>query len=194
MISSARRLITLPATASARDLPSCCRAWAACVQQDLFAPTGTTDFGSQISQLSKPHLTVEENLLLGAAPGGKGHWTLETVYALFPILRERRERMGTALSGGQQQMVAVGRAMLGNPHVLPLDEPSENLSPILIDDLVTIFNKIRDAGTGIVVVERHLTLARRVTQRFVVMAKGESIDRGRSEDIDSAQHRAALAL
>jgi len=141
-----------------------------------------------------PHLTVGENLLLGAACGRKGHWTPESVYKLFPILRERRDRMGMQLSGGQQQMLAVGRALLGNPRVLLLDEPSEGLSPVLIDDLARVFNEIRAAGTGVLMVEQHLNLVRRVSLRFVVMAKGEIIARGRTEDIDTEQHRAALAF
>jgi len=137
-----------------------------------------------------PHLTVGENLLLGR----KGHWTAEAVYKLFPILRERRDKMGNELSGGQQQMLAVGRALLGNPRVLLLDEPSEGLSPVLVDELADIFNKIRAAGTGVLIVEQHLNLVRRVSQRFVVMAKGEIIDRGLTADIDSERHRAALAF
>jgi len=145
-------------------------------------------------RLILPHLTVQENLLLGAAAGRKGQWTLQRVFELFPILLERRHKMGTALSGGQQQMLAVGRALLGNPRVILLDEPSEGLSPILVDELVNTFNKIRDTGTGVLVVEQHLNLVRRTTQRFVVMAKGEIIDRGRTDDIDSDQHRAALAF
>jgi len=110
------------------------------------------------------------------------------------VLRERRDRMGTELSGGQQQMLAVGRALLGNPRVLLLDEPSEGLSPVLVDELAQVFNQIRAAGTGVLMVEQHLNLVRRVSQRFVVMAKGEIIDRGRTEDIDTEQHRAALAF
>lgn len=145
-------------------------------------------------RLILPHLTVRENLQLGAAAGRKGHWTLERIYELFPILRDRRDKMGTALSGGQQQMLAVGRALLGNPRVLLLDEPSEGLSPILVDDLVATFNRIREAGTGILVVEQHLNLVRRTTQRFVVMAKGEIIDRGRTDEIDAPKHREALAF
>ena len=141
-----------------------------------------------------PHLTVGENLLLGAACRRKGPWTPEAVFKLFPVLRERRDKMGMELSGGQQQMLAVGRALLGNPRVLLLDEPSEGLSPVLVDELANIFNKIRAAGTGVLMVEQHLKLVRRVSQRFVVMAKGEIIDRGRTEDIDSEQHRAALAF
>ncbi|WP_213956896.1 ABC transporter ATP-binding protein [Variovorax sp. dw_954] len=141
-----------------------------------------------------PHLTVGDNLLLGAASRRKGHWSMESVYKLFPVLRERRDRMGTELSGGQQQMLAVGRALLGNPRVLLLDEPSEGLSPVLVDELANVFNQIRAAGTGVLMVEQHLNLVRRVSQRFVVMAKGEIIDRGRTEDIDTEQHRAALAF
>ena len=145
-------------------------------------------------RLILPHLTVQENLLLGAASGRKGHWTLETIYGLFPVLRDRRARMGTELSGGQQQMLAVGRALLGNPRVLLLDEPSEGLAPLLVDELAATFNKIGEAGVGILIVEQHLSLVRRITQRFVVMAKGEIIDRGQTADIDSAQHQAALAF
>jgi ABC-type branched-subunit amino acid transport system ATPase component len=145
-------------------------------------------------RLILPHLTVQDNLLLGAAGGRKGLWTLQKIFELFPILLERRHRLGTALSGGQQQMLAVGRALLGNPKVILLDEPSEGLSPILVDDLATTFNKIRDTGTGVLIVEQHLNLVRRTTQRFVVMAKGEIIDRGRTEDIDCERHRAALAF
>ena len=141
-----------------------------------------------------PHLTVQENLLLGAASRRKGMWTLKRVYDLFPILLERRNSMGDHLSGGQQQMLAVGRALLGNPGILLLDEPTEGLSPILIDDLVSVFNEIRRAGTGILVVEQHLNLVRRVTQRFVVMSKGQIIDSGATEEIDSEKHRAALAF
>jgi ABC-type branched-subunit amino acid transport system ATPase component len=164
---------------------------------ERLAPYMAPKHGVSISpqgRLILPHLTVRENLLLGAAPGRPGRWTLDSVYALFPILRERRDRMGTALSGGQQQMLAVGRALLGNPRVLLLDEPSEGLSPILVDELATTFNTIRAAGTGILVVEQHLNLVRRVSQRFVVMAKGEIIDRGQTVDLDSEQHRAALAF
>lgn len=140
------------------------------------------------------HLTVAENLMLGAACGRKGQWTMASVYALFPILHERRDKVGTALSGGQQQMLAVGRALMGNPRVLLLDEPSEGLSPLLVDELAWVFNQIRQAGTGVLMVEQHLNLVRRVTQRFVVMAKGEIIDRGSTDQIDSDIHRAALAF
>ena len=141
-----------------------------------------------------PHLTVKENLLLGEACRRAGPWTLEKIYGLFPILRERRDASGVALSGGQQQMLAVGRALMGNPRVLMLDEPSEGLSPVLVDELATVFTQVAAAGVGILIVEQHLSLVRRVSRRFVVMSKGEIVDRGRTADIDSARHKTALAL
>ena len=141
-----------------------------------------------------PHLTVGDNLRLGAATGRQGRWDMRSVFKLFPVLEERKEKMGNALSGGQQQMLAVGRALLGNPRVLLLDEPSEGLSPVLVDELARIFNEIRAEGTGLLMVEQHLNLVRRVSQRFVVMAKGEIIDRGLTENIDKEQHQAALAF
>ena len=145
-------------------------------------------------RLILPHLTVKENLLLGAASRRNGQWTLDKIFDHFPILRERHNKLGTALSGGQQQMLSVGRALMGNPRVLLLDEPSEGLSPVLVDDLVTVFKKIQDTGTGILIVEQHLNLVRRSTQRFVVISKGEIIDRGLTPDLDKQDHQAALAF
>jgi len=141
-----------------------------------------------------PHLTVRENLLLGEACKRRGPWTLEKIYDLFPVLRERRNASGAALSGGQQQMLAVGRALLGNPRVLLLDEPSEGLSPVLVDELAAVFNQILAAGVGVLMVEQHLSLVRRVSRRFVVMAKGEIIDRGLTADIGCERHKVALAF
>ena len=145
-------------------------------------------------RLILPHLSVQENLLLGQAARRKGRWTLKEVYELFPVLKERRDMPGTALSGGQQQMLAIGRALMGNPQVLVLDEPSEGLSPVLVDELARVLQQIRCTGTGVLLVEQHLNLVRRVCQRFAVMAKGEIIDRGLMDDIDQPDHQAALAF
>lgn len=145
-------------------------------------------------RLVLPHLTVRENLLLGAASGRKGHWGLQRVNELFPILKERWNQMGTNLSGGQQQMLALGRALMANPKILLLDEPSEGLSPVVVDELAKVIDAIRSTGTGVLIVEQHLNLVRRVSQRFVVMSKGQIIDRGRTESIDSERHQAALAF
>jgi branched-chain amino acid transport system ATP-binding protein len=89
-----------------------------------------------------------------------GYWTLRAVYDLFPVLEERSNRPGTMLSGGQQQMLAIGRALMANPNLILLDEPSEGLSPVLIDGLVGALNAIRKAGTGVLVVEQHLNLVK----------------------------------
>ena len=85
------------------------------------------------------NLTVEENLMLGAANGRKGPWTVPEIYRLFPILQERAHTPGTALSGGQQQMLAVGRALMANPSLILLDEPTEGLAPVVVAQLGQIF-------------------------------------------------------
>jgi branched-chain amino acid transport system ATP-binding protein len=183
-----------PSSARRRSAPapSWSAAWSCGLPGYLAAKQGATL--SPQGRMILPHLTVKENLLLGEACRRKGPWTLDKVYELFPVLRERRNASGMALSGGQQQMLAVGRALLGNPRVLLLDEPSEGLSPVLIDELTGVFARISASGVGILIVEQHLNLVRRITQRFLVMAKGQIIDRGRTEDIDSEQHRTALAF
>jgi branched-chain amino acid transport system ATP-binding protein len=141
-----------------------------------------------------PNLTVKENLLLGRSTGRAGHWTLKTINELFPVLEERADRLGTMLSGGQQQMLAIGRALMANPSLILLDEPSEGLSPVLIDGLVDTLNKIRSAGTGVLVVEQHLNLVKRATDRFVILAKGEVVGAGAIAAISAPENQALMAL
>jgi branched-chain amino acid transport system ATP-binding protein len=124
------------------------------------------------------NLTVEENLLLGAAVGRKGHWNVAEVYRLFPILQERAHTPGTALSGGQQQMLAVGRALMGNPALILLDEPSEGLAPVIVDQLGVIFNEVAAQGTALLLIEQNMTLVTRVTERYCAMAKGSVVAAG----------------
>ncbi len=124
------------------------------------------------------NLTVEENLQLGAAVRRKGPWTVPKVYELFPILKERAHTPGTALSGGQQQMLAVGRALMANPSLILLDEPTEGLAPVIVDQLADIFNRVAAQGTALLLIEQNMSLVMRVTQRYLAMAKGAVIARG----------------
>lgn len=124
------------------------------------------------------NLTVEENLRLGAATGRSGPWTLEAVYRLFPVLQERAHTPGTALSGGQQQMLAVGRALMANPSLILLDEPTEGLAPVIVDQLGVIFNEVADQGTALLLIEQNLTLVARVAHRYLAMTKGAIVSEG----------------
>lgn len=124
------------------------------------------------------NLTVEENLLLGAAVRRPGPWSVPAIYDLFPILRERAHTPGTALSGGQQQMLAVGRALMANPSLILLDEPTEGLAPVIVDQLAEIFNKVAAQGTALLLIEQNLSLVMRVAQRYVAMSKGSVVAQG----------------
>ncbi len=118
-----------------------------------------------------PSLSVEENLGIGAA-GSRGPWTLAAVYALFPILAERRRNPATALSGGQQQMVAIGRALMSNPRLLLCDELSLGLAPTVIRDIYAVFPRIRAQGTAIVVVEQDIGQAMAAADRLYCFQEG----------------------
>jgi len=128
------------------------------------------------------NLTVEENLLLGAATGRKGPWSVPEIYKLFPILQERAHTPGTALSGGQQQMLAVGRALMANPDLILLDEPTEGLAPVIVDQLADIFNRVADQGTALLLIEQNLSLVVRVAHRYLAMSKGTVVAQGRVEN------------
>lgn len=130
-------------------------------------------------------LTVEENLLIGTAPNRKGPWDLAAVYRTFPDLKERRRSLGTHLSGGQQQMLAIGRALMSNPRVLLLDEPSEGLAPVVIDLLGDCLADLKSAGTSMLLIEQRLDLVTRLADRYAVLLKGETVAEGRIEDTSS---------
>lgn len=140
------------------------------------------------------NLTVEENLLLGMAAGRTGHWSLSAIYDLFPILRQRAATRGTALSGGQLQMLAIGRALLANPRLLLLDEPSEGLAPVLVDELAEVLVEIRSRGTAMVVVEQHVSLIQRVADRYTVLAGGKVAANGSMSDFDAESMRSLIAV
>ncbi len=125
-----------------------------------------------------PSLTVEENLRVAARAGD---WDMTGIYGLFPRLAERRRNMGNQLSGGEQQMLAIGRALIGNPQALLLDEPFEGLAPVIVDSLVDAFRKLSQAGRmGIVLVEQHAELALELTERAIVLDRGQISWQGQS--------------
>lgn len=119
-----------------------------------------------------PSLTVEENLLIGAYGRSGTDWTLDTVYDLFPILKERRHHGGTELSGGQQQMVAIGRGLMSNPKLLLCDEISLGLAPIIIKDIYDAVPKIKERGATLIVVEQDVNQALAVADRVYCFQEG----------------------
>jgi branched-chain amino acid transport system ATP-binding protein len=120
-----------------------------------------------------PSLTVEEHLTVVARPGP---WNLARVYEIFPRLRERRANMGNQLSGGEQQMVAIARALMTNPRILLLDEPMEGLAPIIVQELVRVIRRlIADEGMSVIVVEQHARLALSLTARAMVLDRGRIV-------------------
>lgn len=127
-----------------------------------------------------PSLSVEENLTLGAYAGRSGQWTVESVFRLFPILKERRKSLATRLSGGQQQMVAIGRALMANPDVLLCDEISLGLAPVVIADVYAAMPLIRESGMSVVVVEQDIGQVLRVTDRLYCLREGRVVLSGLS--------------
>ncbi len=128
------------------------------------------------------NLSVEENLILGAATGRKGPWNVTEIYKLFPILQERAHTPGTALSGGQQQMLAVGRALMANPSLILLDEPTEGLAPVIVDQLAHIFAQVGNQGTALLLIEQNMSMVTRVAHRYYAMAKGSVVAEGTVDD------------
>jgi branched-chain amino acid transport system ATP-binding protein len=136
-------------------------------------------------------LSVEENLLIGGHTGRKGPWNLQRLYALFPILAEKRHDPGTSLSGGQQQMVALGRALMSNPEVLLCDELSLGLAPIVIREIYAAMPTITREGMAVVIVEQDVGMAQRVSQRIYCLQEGRVSLSGRSGALTRDQISAA---
>lgn len=132
-------------------------------------------------------LSVEENLLMGATAGRPGPWNLERLFAMFPILQEKRRNPSGALSGGQQQMVAIGRALMSNPEVLLCDELSLGLAPIVIQEIYAALPAITEGGMSVVVVEQDVGLAQRVSGRLYCFQEGRVSLEGRSDAVTRDQ-------
>jgi branched-chain amino acid transport system ATP-binding protein len=139
-----------------------------------------------------PSLSVRENLDVGARPG---HWTKERVFELFPNLKERLDNKGNQLSGGEQQMLSISRALLTNPSVLLMDEPTEGLAPVIVESLAAVLLSLRDASElSIILVEQNSRVALAFSARTVVMDKGRIVYDGDSATLRADQERLAQLI
>jgi branched-chain amino acid transport system ATP-binding protein len=134
-----------------------------------------------------PSLTVEENLKIGAYSNRRGMWDLQKVYELFPMLKHRARIGGTHLSGGEQQMLAIGRALLSNPDLILMDEISLGLAPIVVKDLYEVVGKITQSGTTVVLVEQDVSRCLKEAQRVYCLLEGKVSLTGKPSEITQAQ-------
>jgi branched-chain amino acid transport system ATP-binding protein len=134
-----------------------------------------------------PSLTVAENLVVAGRPG---RWSLERIYDFFPSLAERRHHRGNQLSGGEQQMLAIGRALMGNPSVLLMDEPLEGLAPVIVDALLAGLERLgREDDLALLLVEQHARLALELAQQAIVLDRGAIVFSGPSGELLAAPDR-----
>ena len=138
-----------------------------------------------------PSLSVEENLILGGKVGRAGPWSLDKVYDLFPILKERRSQASTSLSGGQQQMVAIGRALMANPELILFDEISLGLAPVVIKTIYDALPDIVGDGMTALIVEQDISKALAVSSRVYCLQEGRVSLEGRTEDVSRDEITAA---
>lgn len=132
-----------------------------------------------------PSLSLRENLQVAVRPG---HWTIDTMFDLFPKLKERQQNRGGQLSGGEQQMLAIARALVGNPQVILMDEPSEGLAPVIVEELTRALRHLVDAqGLTLVLVEQNTRLALDISPRIVVMNRGRITYDGLSEPLKQSR-------
>ena len=132
-----------------------------------------------------PSLTVRENLTVFARAGGKGFWTLQRIFDLFPVLRARERNLGFQLSGGEQQMLSIARALMLNPEMLLLDEPSEGLAPMIVQQIIEVLARLKREGMAILLVEQSLHTAFAVGDRHHVLNKGEICFTGSAAELEN---------
>ncbi len=126
-----------------------------------------------------PQLTVHQNLMLGQKPGARGgRWSFEDMYALFPRLRERQHTEAGVLSGGEQQMLALCRSLMGDPQLIIIDEPTEGLAPKIVEQVAQYLLALRERGLSVLLIEQKLTIALEISQRCVVMGHGRVVFEG----------------
>jgi len=136
-----------------------------------------------------PKLTVRENLVVSrqSRMGGRAQWTLERVIELFPRLKERLEQMAGSLSGGEQQMLAIGRALMGNPRLLLMDEPSEGLAPLIVAEVKRTLLRLKEEGHSILLVEQNVKLALDLADEVVILNTGRVAFNGSAGEVRSDQ-------
>jgi ABC-type branched-subunit amino acid transport system ATPase component len=140
------------------------------------------------------NLSVEENILLGRASKRSGSWTLDAVYDLFPNLARGKSRPGTSLSGGEQQMLAIGRSLMSEPALLMLDEPTEGLAPVIIDAIVEALAEIRSRGAALLLVEQHIAMIQKVADRYLALRSGQLVGEGPVSQLEDRAVQELIAL
>jgi branched-chain amino acid transport system ATP-binding protein len=137
-----------------------------------------------------PRLTVRENLLMGIKPGQKetaNGWSVDKIYDYFPSLKARDRQKGAYLSGGEQQMLTIGRALMGEPKVLLLDEPTEGLAPLVVQTLERVITDVHNRGVAILLVEQNMRVVLRLAKRIYVISKGKIVFQGSGEELKEAR-------
>lgn len=134
-----------------------------------------------------PSLTVEENLEVGAYAGRRGPWQREAIFNLFPILRDRARVPGTELSGGEQQMLAIGRALMNNPSLILMDEISLGLAPLIVQELYKVVRAVAEAGTTVILVEQDVARGLKAADRVYCLLEGRVSLTGRPAELGAAQ-------
>jgi len=134
-----------------------------------------------------PSLTVEENLLVGGYSKRRGPWNLASIYEAFPLVADRKDRVGQNLSGGEQQAVAIGRALMSNPALLLLDEVSLGLAPVVVEQIYAAMPKITSAGTTVLLVEQDVNQALKIADRVQCMLEGRTVLEGTAQSLTRDQ-------